>query len=102
MEFLRRRWSPLGSPVDGPRYGAMTMNATTTSSAALIMEHAHEAVSPRRVMECVSEEKMSWRPHPKSMSLGQFAHHIAVMPLAIAELVSELVREVPDVPRPEA
>jgi len=68
----------------------------------LIAELTQEAATTRRVLERVPEQKLSWKPHPRSLSLGQLAHHIAVLPMAIAELVSELVREPPNVPRPEA
>jgi uncharacterized damage-inducible protein DinB len=72
-------------------------------SDALIGELTQEAATTRRVLERVPEEKLSWAPHPKSMSLGQLALHIAVVPGAVAELVSELTREVPAFDeRPEA
>lgn len=73
-----------------------------TLTDRLIRELAQEAAVTRRVLERVPEAKLSWAPHPKSMSLGTLARHIAVLPRAIAELVSELTRELPDVPRPEA
>ncbi len=60
-----------------------------------------EAATTRRVLERVPEAQLSWRPHAKSMSLGQLAFHIAILPRAIAELLGELVTEVPTVPLPE-
>ena len=71
-------------------------------SESLIAELSQEAGSTRRVLERVPEKKLSWKPHPKSLSLGQLAHHVAFLPGAIAELASELRREAPVVPRPEA
>ncbi len=71
-------------------------------SESLIAELSQEAATTRRVLERVPEDKVSWKPHPKSFSLGQLAHHVAFVPGAIAELVSELRRELPVVPRPEA
>src|SRR5690348_14054636 len=70
--------------------------------AALIDELHQEAATTRRVLERVPEEHLSWRPHPKSMSLGQLALHIARIPGAIADLLAELEREPPVVPLPEA
>ena len=72
------------------------------TTAELLAELDQEAEVTRSVLERVPEEKLSWKPHQKSMSLGQLAHHVANLPLGIAELVSELVREVPAVPAPEA
>src|SRR3954466_15081760 len=71
-------------------------------SDALIAELKQEADATRRVLERVPEAKLSWKPHPKSMSMGQMALHVASLPGAIADLVSELERPLPNVPRPEA
>src|SRR6478736_7270243 len=73
-----------------------------TITSALIDELHQEAATTRRVLERVPEEHLSWRPHPKSMSLGQLALHIARIPGAIAELLAELERDPPVVPIPEA
>jgi len=39
----------------------------------------------RRVLERVPTDKLSWKPHPKSMSLGELALHVAMSPGYIAE-----------------
>lgn len=46
----------------------------------LSRELAQEAHSTRRVLERVPEGQFDWRPHVKSMSLGQLASHIARIP----------------------
>lgn len=61
-----------------------------------------EAKSTRNALERVPADKLSWKPHAKSMSLGQLAMHIAGLPGSIGELLDEPVREVPSVPLPEA
>jgi uncharacterized damage-inducible protein DinB len=68
----------------------------------MIGELKQEAGSTRKVLERVPEDKLSWRPHAKSMSLGELALHIAAIPLRIADLLSEPAGEIPNVPRPEA
>ena len=73
-----------------------------TLCSALIDELHQEAATTRRVLERVPEAHFAWRPHPKSMSLGQLALHIARIPGAIADLLAELQREPPVVPLPEA
>lgn len=73
-----------------------------TIAESLIEELKREAAVTRRLLERVPEDRLSWKPHVKSMTLGELAHHIAILPHAITELVSELVREVPTVPRPQA
>jgi uncharacterized damage-inducible protein DinB len=44
---------------------------------ALIGELEQEAATTRRVLERVPADKLAWRPHAKSMSLGQLALHVA-------------------------
>lgn len=40
----------------------------------------HEMGTTRRVLERVPDGHMEWRPHPKSMTLGRLATHIAELP----------------------
>jgi uncharacterized damage-inducible protein DinB len=73
-----------------------------TLTERLIGELTQETDATRRVLERVPEDKLSWKPHAKSMSLGQLALHVAMIPGRIADLVSEPESEIPNVPRPEA
>ena len=68
---------------------------------SLIAELTQEAVGTRRAIERIPESKLTWKPHAKSMTVGQLGLHIATLPIAIADLVSELRRELPNVPRPQ-
>lgn len=52
----------------------------------MLQELEREAHTTRRVLERVPEDKLGWKPHEKSMSLGQLALHIATTPGAVAEL----------------
>jgi uncharacterized damage-inducible protein DinB len=56
-------------------------------SDPLLNELHQEAVITRRVLERVPVDKLEWRPHPKSMSLGQLAMHIASIPGNLSGLV---------------
>ena len=64
-------------------------------------ELKEESVKTRRLMERVPEKNLTWKPHPKSMTLGQLAWHVAVLPRGIADLVTELNVGAPNVPRPQ-
>lgn len=55
-----------------------------TFAALLLPELDHESASTRRVLERVPEDKLDWRPHPKSMTLGGLAAHLAEIPTWIA------------------
>jgi uncharacterized damage-inducible protein DinB len=54
------------------------------SIAAILRELEQENATTRRVLERVPEDKLSWKPHPKSMSLGELALHVAMSPGYIA------------------
>jgi uncharacterized damage-inducible protein DinB len=46
----------------------------------LMMELQHEAESTRKMLERLPKEKLTWKPHEKSMSLGRLAMHLAEIP----------------------
>lgn len=46
-------------------------------------ELADEAKETERMLSLVSNDKLDWQPHPKSMKLGVLATHLAEMPLMI-------------------
>ena len=54
----------------------------------LLAELEQEAAITQRVLERIPEEQLSWKPHPKSMSLGQLALHVATVPGNVAELAA--------------
>lgn len=43
-------------------------------------EYDHEMGTTRRLLERVPEADFAWKPHEKSMSLGQLAGHLANIP----------------------
>jgi uncharacterized damage-inducible protein DinB len=51
-----------------------------SATAALISEFEQEAQTTRRVLERVPTDKLEWKPHDKSMSLGRLAQHVAMAP----------------------
>ena len=53
---------------------------------AMLGEIQQEAATTRRVLERVPENKLAWRPHQKSMTLGQLALHVASIPGGIAKI----------------
>ena len=55
------------------------MSAATLKSTAL-GDLDHELATTRRLLERVPEDKLAWKPHEKSMSLGRLAMHLAELP----------------------
>jgi uncharacterized damage-inducible protein DinB len=69
----------------------------------LLAELEQEAETTRRVLERIPQAHLSWRPHPKSFSLGQLALHVATVPGNVAELAAiDLVPNPPAFVQPEA
>ena len=69
----------------------------------LLAELEQESQTTRRVLERIPQEHLSWRPHPKSMSLGQLALHVATVPGNVAELAArDTIPEPPTFVQPEA
>lgn len=52
----------------------------------MLGEFQKECATTRRVLERVPEDKLTWKPHAKSMTLGALAMHIATVPGGIAKL----------------
>ena len=51
--------------------------AATSLKRAALGDLSHELSTTRRVLERVPDEHLTWKPHPKSFSLGDLAMHIA-------------------------
>jgi uncharacterized damage-inducible protein DinB len=69
----------------------------------LLAELDQEAETTRRVLERIPQAHLSWKPHPKSFSLGQLALHVATVPGNVAELAAiDLVPNPPAFVQPEA
>lgn len=68
-----------------------------------ILKEFHEEVpATRRLLERIPADKLAWRPHQKSRSLGELAMHIATIP-GMAERVANFDEFTPGtVPPPSA
>lgn len=60
-----------------------------TIAQSLLAEFDEQAPITRRFLECLPEDKLTWKPHEKSMSAGQLARHIARVPGAICRFVQQ-------------
>ena len=63
----------------------------------MLNEFREEAAITKRVLERVPPDKLSWKPHAKSMSLGQLAIHIATGPGGLAKNIQQDAFEVSQV-----
>jgi uncharacterized damage-inducible protein DinB len=51
-----------------------------TISEMLLPEFDMEMANTRKILDCVPEDKFTWKPHEKSFTLGRLASHVAEMP----------------------
>jgi uncharacterized damage-inducible protein DinB len=52
----------------------------------MLNEIQSEAATTKRLLDRVPGDKLTWTPHPKSMSLGQLALHVARIPGDISRM----------------
>ena len=55
----------------------------------LLPEFDHEMTTTRKLLERVPEDRFDWRPHAKSMTLGQLAQHVATSPMWGSETMNQ-------------
>jgi uncharacterized damage-inducible protein DinB len=56
------------------------------AAQAMIAELEQEARTTRRVLERVPGDRLTWKPHPKSMTAGQLALHVASLPRTFTQI----------------
>lgn len=59
------------------------------SSKHLISELEFEKTSTQKLLERLPEDKLTWKPHPKALTLGQLALHVATIPGRIATFAND-------------
>jgi uncharacterized damage-inducible protein DinB len=63
---------------------------------SLLAEFEVQAPITRKFLERLPEDKLSWKPHEKSMSAGQLAYHLAFVPGGIVRFVQNNPAQAPD------
>jgi len=72
---------------------------------SLLAEFEAQAPLTRRFLERLPEDRLTWKPHPKSMTAGQLAYHLAQTPAGVVELVRNNPMQVsgpPTFPQPSS
>ena len=68
----------------------------------LLRELEQEAQATKRILERVPQAHLGWKPHEKSMSLGQLALHIATVPGNVARMIAQPSMQRPNFVQPAA
>jgi uncharacterized damage-inducible protein DinB len=64
------------------------------SLSPMLQEFHRESAITRRVLDRVPADKLAWTPHPKSMTIGKLAQHIASVPAGISRIAQNDVHEI--------
>ena len=67
-----------------------------TVAQSLLAEFETQAAITRRFLERLPEDKLTWKPHEKSMSAGQLAYHLAFVPGGVIRFVQKNPAQAPD------
>jgi uncharacterized damage-inducible protein DinB len=66
-----------------------------TIAQSFLAEFEVQAPITRKFLERLPEDKLTWRPHSKSMTAGQLAHHLASVPAGIVQFVQNNPAQAP-------
>jgi uncharacterized damage-inducible protein DinB len=75
--------------IDHRRCDILTSRGSMTISEALLPEFDQEMANTRKILDRVPEDKFTWKPHEKSMTLGRLSSHVAEMPQWILSTIKE-------------
>jgi uncharacterized damage-inducible protein DinB len=69
--------------------------ASQSIARSMLAEFETQAPITRRFLERLPEDKLTWKPHARSLSAGQLALHLALVPGAIAQFVQSNPAQAP-------
>lgn len=75
--------------------------ATQSIARVLLAEFEVQVPVTLRFLERIPEDKLTWKPHEKSMTLGQLAYHLAFVPGGVVRAVQINPAQAPDFQFPQ-
>jgi uncharacterized damage-inducible protein DinB len=69
--------------------------ATHSIAQSMLAEFETQTQITRRFLERLPEDKLTWKPHEKSMTAGQLAFHLATVPGGIVRFVGSNPAQAP-------
>jgi uncharacterized damage-inducible protein DinB len=70
--------------------------AAATIAQSMLAEFQTQAPITRRFLERLPDDKLTWKPHDRSMTAGQLAYHLAVVPGGVARLAQNNPANAPE------
>ena len=68
-----------------------------TIAQSMLAEFETQAPITRRFLERLPEDRLTWKPHERSMTAGQLAYHLAFVPSGVVRFVQNNPAQVPEV-----
>src|SRR5580765_5737145 len=65
----------------------------------LLADFDHEVGTTRKLLERLPDDKLAWKPHAKSMSLGGLGTHLAFLPVWAGHILNNSSFDVANVTR---
>src|SRR6185436_16456496 len=78
---LRRHAAPASSAAIAQRAAARTTLGRMALKDGLLAEFDHEMGTTRKLLDRLPDDKLAWKPHDRSMSLGGLATHLSNIPI---------------------
>ena len=75
--------------------------SSTSIAESLLAEFEVQAAVARKFLERLPEDKLTWKPHEKSMMAVQLAYHLASVPGGIARFVKDNPAQAPGFALPQ-
>lgn len=66
-----------------------------TIAQSVLAEFEPQAAATKRFLERLPEDKLTWKPHQKSMTAGQLAYHLAAVPGNVVRAVQNPNAQMP-------
>ncbi len=66
----------------------------------LLTEFDHEIGTTRRLLDRVADDRLAWKPHERSMSLGGLATHLSNLPLWGTLILTQAAVDLAETPPP--
>ena len=70
--------------------------AVESIANALLAEFEIQALITRRFLERIPEDRLTWKPHEKSLTAGQLGYHLAFVPGGVIRIVKNSPVQAPE------
>jgi uncharacterized damage-inducible protein DinB len=73
----------------------LATQSTVSIAESLLAEFEIQAPVTRKFLERLPEDKLTWKPHERSMTAGQLAYHLATVPSGIVRFAENNPAQAP-------